>query len=290
MKKIDLTQISRKIKTLDIEEQKETKGTAWIDTVDVIEDYPSYDDGPWDNWDRFWDDYNNDLDSHGGSGSGSNSGNGDNGSDGQDSTPGENINDQYNAINSTKNYCTSQIATLKSILSNSNLANMHEGAKEAIKVLETTLETIEKMENSNLKFRTEIKSDNGDGKNDADVMYDSQTGEYVIAAETFEGKPGLQVLAHEIEHIAQHLDGELNINNYNGYDRQDEIDAYTAGHYARYGYMAEYYDIEGNFIAEGGYEITWDEIIKMDPSYEQVTEGNNNNNNASASASASASN
>ena len=139
-------------------------------------------------------------------------------------------------------------------------------AKEVLKQYERTLETLNMMDKSQYKFKVEQTVSNGDSRIDGSFTYDSHNKQFVISVET--GDLNNSVLAHELEHVRQFLEGRLTLDsedNITGYSMQDEIDAYNVQHKIEKGVFYDEFDLTGDKVSNGDYIITADEIKKEFP-------------------------
>lgn len=212
-------------------------------------------------WGSFSSGYPGDNNS-GGAGGGSGSGSGGSGSGGS-GNDNSNINDPDNLLDKTKNYLKTTIDALKELIDSGKAPS---GTQEYLKALEQTQETLDKMESSDQKYRIDEMSNNGDDINDANVSYDSQTGEIVLSLENGSSND-YSLIIHEITHIEQLMNGDLWIENGNitGYDINDEVEAYQKQHDVYYGPDASKFDLGGNPYPDGDYRVTPEDISKYHP-------------------------
>lgn len=207
-------------------------------------------------WGSFSSGYPGDNNS-GGAGGGSGSGSGGSGND------NSNINDPDNLLDKTKNYLKTTIDALKELIDSGKAPS---GTQEYLKALEQTQETLDKMESSDQKYRIDEMSNNGDNINDANVSYDSQTGEIVLSLENGSSND-YSLIIHEITHVEQLMNGDLWIENGNiaGHDINDEVEAYQKQHDVYHGPNAGKVDLGGNPYPDGDYRVTPEDIFKYHP-------------------------
>lgn len=110
-----------------------------------------------------------------------------------------------------------------------------------------------------------------------EFLYDGSTGEYVIRIESTNS---IGVLSHELEHSNQLENGELYLDNsgiIQGYDINDEVDAYTVQHVVDQCIFDNLFDLNGYPVPSEDYEITPQEIYDQFPGMYDELEGYNNN-------------
>lgn len=210
----NLFKISTGISEMPITQQKNTSGGFWDDTIGLS----TVIIGPDPDWPSF--SFPSSTPPTYGSGGG-----------GYEPDPEENdnIKDPDKVLESYKNFINEQIASLKEALK-LELGDP-EKIQKVIDAYEKSIKTIDLMENSDKKYRIDVKDnyDNNTSQDNAQTTYDTKTGEYVITIEALENGGDIALLAHELEHVDQIENGELNIDqngNITGYDIQDEVDAY----------------------------------------------------------------
>ncbi len=275
MKKNNLNDLASELKIASVTEQQEMavagmgigSRTFTIPTIVVTpsSNFPNSD---------FWNDlsdifggdgYPSNGGGGGGGGTGGNGGNGGNGNgpDDDDPKPGENIKDPNGVVSKTK-------STLKALLDGAKASGVNtKEAKAYMESLQQALDTIDRLENSDLKCRVELENSNGDNMNNAWIEYDSTTGELVLHVES-NAVSDMALIAHEMIHFGQFLDGSLWIGadgEITGYDLMDEVDAYQIQHDIFYGIGSGLFDVFGNPVPGGGYRVTPEDLIKLDPYY-----------------------
>lgn len=168
-----------------------------------------------------------------------------------------NLKDDY-----SKNIAALQDENLLKMLSEDDRLD----AKEVLKQYERTLNTLEMMDKSEYTFKIQRTVNDNNSQIDGSFRYDSINNEFIIYVET--GDANNVVLAHELEHVRQFLEGRLALDsegNITGYSMQDEIDAYNVQHKIEKGVFYDEFDLTGDKVSGGDYVITADEIKKEFP-------------------------
>lgn len=201
-----------------------------------------------------------------GGGGGGGGGTPDNGNDG----PGDNINDPNGALDAAKSEINKQIEALKQALQGDLITNEKDikDAQEVIDALEQTRDTIDLLRDSDNKYRIDVKPDyDGDStKASGELTFDKDTGEFVLTIEGTDGQY-LPTFAHELEHANQLENGELYLGDdgtIQGYDINDEVDAYDIQHKIDTGVYFDTTDLNGKNV-DGPYEVTPEEIYNQFP-------------------------
>lgn len=185
------------------------------------------------------------------------------------------VSDPEKLLDGTKNFLKSTIDALKGLIENKTAPA---GAEEYLSALESAQDTLDKMEKStDQKFRIEGIPNNGDKFLDANISYDKDSKEVVFGIENISGVYGYELVAHELTHIEQLMNGELKIENGTivGYDINDEVEAYQRQHDIFYGSQSENFDMNGKPYPDGDYKVTPEDIYNKYPGiYDDLPEHN----------------
>lgn len=184
--------------------------------------------------------------------------------------PGDNIKDPNGALDAAETIINEQIEALKQALKGNLITGEKDikDAQEVIDALEQTKDTIELLKNSDNNYRIEVKPnyDEDATKASGDLTFDKDTGEFVFTVEGVGGE-FFPTFAHELEHANQLENGELYLGDdgtIQGYDINDEVDAYDIQHKIHTGVYFDTTDLNGNNV-DGPYEITPEEIYNQFP-------------------------
>lgn len=187
------------------------------------------------------------------------------------------VSDPEKLLDGTKNFLKSTIDALKGLIENKTAPA---GSEEYLSALESAQDTLDKMEKStDQKFRIEEISNNGDKFLDANISYDKETKEIVFSIENISGVYGYELVAHELTHIEQLMNGELKIEDGQivGYDINDEVEAYQRQHDIFYGSQSGNFDMNGKAYPDGDYKVTPEDIYNKYPGiYNDLPEQNLN--------------
>ena len=251
--------LSTEISEMSVLKQKESKGGWSISLSGITITPPGGDDGG--GW-SFPSSWQNSGGSNGGGGGGG-------GEETPNPDPVDNVNDPNGALEATKGALTEKIEALQTALK-ANLipAKDLNDAQAVIDALQQTIDTITLIENSEHKYRIDVKPnfDNDPTKANGEFTYDSKTGEFVITIESTEGAY-LSVFAHELEHANQLENGELFLNSngqIDGYDINDEVAAYDVQHKIDDGIFYNEKDLNGIPVSTP-YQVTPEAIYTAFP-------------------------
>lgn len=254
-----LFKLSTEISEMSVLKQKQSKGGWGISLSGLTITAPGGDNGGGWSFPSSW---------QNGTGSGGGGGGGGGGGENTNPDPVDNINDPSGTLEATKGVLTEKIEILQLALKSNLLpANELKDVQAVIDALQQSIDTITLLENSEHKYRIDVKP-NFDGQPDqanGEFTYDSTTGEFVITIEGIDGEY-LPVFIHELEHANQLENNELFLNNgqIDGYDINDEVAAYDVQHKVVNGIAFDVIDLKGNIVT-GPYEITPDAIYDTFP-------------------------
>lgn len=259
-KKFTIDELAKELNVISLERQKSYVGGYDLPPVYCSASYPKH-DASWMQW--WYDQYNSRYNyptpsamqggGYGGDTSGTNS--------------TLSMEDPLGLTNKLDSFLKTTIAYIEKMIKEGNPMV----SKTYLETLKSTQKTLESMKNNpNIKvFVEELVDANLNANNilDGYVTYSDEKKGFLFRIEGGDKVDSIDLIAHELTHIQQFMDGKTWIENGKtlGYDLTDEVEAYRNQHIIRHGSLASNYDLLGNPVPDGNYLVTAEEVLRCYP-------------------------
>lgn len=192
------------------------------------------------------------------------------GSTGSSTTPGV-MNDPNHDLQTADTYAHTLLSGIEAAQANGTLpANTTAHDYDIYhSALQQTINEMNAMQNSGINVRIQYGTQ-------PSTSYDLATNEVVVTVSQNAGthQADFDVLAHEIHHVTEYLQGETSFNKVNGgagvlADITDEMSSYQLQHTLTYGLYANTHDLSGNIISSpsGDYHVSAADVIAFGNSH-----------------------